>query len=100
MKRLYRNKKIAVLLCLCFVAAFALSFVYIVEHADHDCTGEHCEICYYIHNAQNLLQQMGTALALAAGLSAALLLTLFIAKANVISPRGKTLFALKAQLNN
>ncbi|MDF2544361.1 MAG: hypothetical protein K0S47_4079 [Herbinix sp.] len=56
-----QNKKriISFLLCFCFIASFFLNQEYIIDHANHLCTGEHCSTCQQLQNAENILKQVG-----------------------------------------
>jgi hypothetical protein len=99
MKNIRRNTSIAVLLCLCLVMGFVFSFVYAAEHADHDCAGAHCEICYSLHSAGLILKQIGAAFVAAAGLLVAASLLSSLAAPGFASPKGTNLVALKVKLS-
>ena len=43
------------------------SVFYIVEHTDHDCTGEDCPICAYIQQCDVMLRCLETGLAIVTG---------------------------------
>jgi hypothetical protein len=52
----------AVFFCGAFLVALAFSAVFIVLHADHDCSpGEYCPACVQLRAAVNLLKQCGPA---------------------------------------
>ena len=48
MKRRELKRLSAVLLSVIFVLSLIFSFSFIVSEADHDCSGENCEICQLI----------------------------------------------------
>ena len=48
MKRKDLKRLSALLLCVIFVLSLIFSYVFIVKEADHDCSGEDCEICQLI----------------------------------------------------
>jgi hypothetical protein len=100
MKKNYRNKVLAALFCLCLVVVFVFSSVYLAEHAGHDCADAHCEICYHLHSAGNLLRQIGAAMVAAAGLFIALSLLLWAVTQNADTSARANLVALKVKLNN
>lgn len=47
------QKSMAVVLCACFILTACFSFVFIASYADHDCSGESCEICLHLEQAAN-----------------------------------------------
>jgi hypothetical protein len=100
MKKSYRNKVLAAFLCLCLVVVFVFSSVYLAEHAGHDCAGAHCEICYHLHSADNLLRQIGAAVIAAAPLFIVLSLLFRAVTPNADTSAGTNLVALKVKLNN
>ncbi len=54
-----RKHHLALLICLYFILVSLFSLAYITVEADHDCTGEHCPVCVYIHTAEQTLRQLG-----------------------------------------
>ncbi len=48
MKRKDLNRLKALFLCVIFVLSLIFSAAFIVKEADHDCSGERCEICQLI----------------------------------------------------
>lgn len=92
------QKRIALILCVCFVLVSILSLVTIASHAGHACTGEHCEICLFIARLQNTFQHFGAAMfAVAFLLAAAFILAPFVEKGR--PNRTGTLIFLRVQLN-
>ncbi|MBR3333425.1 MAG: hypothetical protein IKG23_03975 [Clostridia bacterium] len=51
----------AMILCIGLVLVLAVSVVFIVHEADHDCSGEDCPICQAIAVNIRLLRLAGTA---------------------------------------
>ena len=49
-------RNITILLCICFLLFSALSVLLVAGHADHDCAGEHCEICALIARLDSALK--------------------------------------------
>lgn len=47
------------------VLVLLFSVCYIVEHADHECTGEDCPICLVMEQCGNNLKTVGTAIMIA-----------------------------------
>ena len=59
------NKRTRILMVLtAFAVAFVLLFslALLALEADHDCSGEDCQICCCIQNCENLLRQLAGAL--------------------------------------
>ncbi len=89
-------------LMLCLAAVLSLSTLFIVTHADHDCIGHDCEICYEIDGCVAAVQHMSEALSAGASYllcvcAFLLCLTLICAKENRLA---ETLVALKIRLDN
>ena len=51
-----RKRILALVLCVGMLFVLFASSAYIAHEADHDCTGEHCEICENIAQMEALLQ--------------------------------------------
>ena len=79
-----KSRAAALLLALCLIAVFSLSALFVVSHADHDCTGTDCAVCHEIHSC----------------LSALLLLLCALPPVSLSDRRSCTLTALKIRLNN
>ncbi len=89
-------------LMLCLVAVLSLSTLFIVTHADHDCIGHDCEICYEINGCVAAVQRMSEALGTGASFllcacAFLLCMVLFYAKEKHCA---ETLVALKIRLDN
>jgi len=52
------QKTLALLTCVVFVAVSLFSIAYIAHEAQHDCVGEHCQICTHVSGAKNTLKQL------------------------------------------
>lgn len=50
-----KKRILSILLCIALVAALVLSSAFIISHAHHDCSGEHCPICVQLHIAEQIL---------------------------------------------
>lgn len=55
-----KQKTLAFITCMAFIAVALFSMLFIVKEADHDCTGENCPVCACIHQAEQTLKQLGT----------------------------------------
>ena len=63
MNHFFKHKrKVALFICILFVAAIAFSSAYIVKESNHDCIGHHCPICAHIQTAEKAIEQFGIAL--------------------------------------
>lgn len=89
-------------LMICLVAVLSLSNLFIVSHAEHDCTGNGCEICYEIKDCIVVVQHMAEALGTGAAClpciwSFLLCMALICVKEGCLA---ETLVALKIRLDN
>lgn len=93
------KKQIAVILSAALLLLTLLLAFSIIEHAAHNCTGGHCEVCHYIHTATQALKQAATPLIFFA---LALSFTFFTVLLPLFSllRRSGTLVTLKVQLNS
>jgi len=57
-KHMNARRLTVLLVCVCIAAAFLASDWFMLSHAGHDCTGEHCPICAHMHAVENLLRQL------------------------------------------
>lgn len=55
-----KKKKITALIILCFIVVSFLSSLYVAKEIDHECVGERCSICAHIHEAENIIKQLGS----------------------------------------
>ena len=55
-----RKKNIAVIACVLFVFVTLASLFYIAKEENHQCTGEDCPICACVHQAKQVLRNLGT----------------------------------------
>ena len=78
-----KSRAAALLLALCLIAVFSLSALFVVSHADHDCTGTE-----------------GLGPSAHYGLGAMLLLLCALLPVSLSDRRSCTLTALKIRLNN
>ena len=54
-----RQKKTALTICIVLVFITFASLFYIVKEENHDCTGEDCPICVCLHQAEQVLKNLG-----------------------------------------
>ena len=57
-----KSRAAALLLALCLIAVFSLSALFVVSHADHDCTGTDCAVCHEIHSCLSALRHISEGL--------------------------------------
>ncbi len=91
----------ALLICIGFALVLFASSACIAHEADHDCTGEHCEICENIARMEALLQSfalLGAVLLLLFSLPA--FLRVFRAEEGLRASHAPTLVSWKVRLNN
>ena len=74
--------RIALILCICFIAFSLISHIFLITNTNHDCTGNFCSVCNLINNTKTLLKQIGAA---AIGLFAVLMIwSLILSRINNI----------------
>ena len=95
-----KSRAAALLLALCLIAVFSLSALFVVSHADHDCTGTDCAVCHEIHSCLSALRHISEGLGPSAhyGLGAMLLLLCALLPVSLSDRRSCTLTALSEQL--
>ena len=58
--KISRNRRvIAIIVLTALLAVLLFSSCYIIEEADHDCTGASCHICAVMQQCENILRQIG-----------------------------------------
>ncbi|MDR3255969.1 MAG: hypothetical protein LBT31_10430 [Synergistaceae bacterium] len=63
--RLKKTKPVALIFTsICLVLSFVHAAIFIVVHADHDCTGEACHVCASLKCAKDTLKRLVAALPL------------------------------------
>lgn len=56
-----KNQRIsAFIACFAVIVTALFSALFIAKEAGHDCTGEDCPVCTYIHQAEQTLKRLGT----------------------------------------
>jgi hypothetical protein len=95
-----RKKMIAWFICIFLIMVLSLSYLFIVTHKKHQCTGDKCPICEQLQLAEHIIAQIKTAV-----LPAIILLVsnifVYESKKNVhIFHESDTLIKRKVRLNN
>lgn len=95
-----RNRVYAALLAAIFVLVVLSSSIFIIEHADHDCTGEDCPICEQLFAcAQNLKRLTNAAAAVVVAVALVILPRAVIRRLAAVYVFGSPI-ALKVKLSN
>ena len=76
------------------------SAFYIATEADHDCCGEDCPICAYIHQCENTLRGIGDGTAVRPVIIAPVILFRLAAAFTITAVSRDTLISRKVRLNN
>ncbi|MBQ8133515.1 MAG: hypothetical protein IJ192_03770 [Clostridia bacterium] len=58
-----KQKIKAVLICLLIAAVMLLSSLYVLIHADHDCSGTDCTVCMNIQQCENNIKMIFSGIA-------------------------------------
>ncbi len=53
-----RTRIISATLCIVMALSIVLSAAFIITSADHECTGNDCEICHHIHVCEQVLKKL------------------------------------------
>ncbi len=94
------RKRISSVIVSALLLALLLSALFIVLHADHECTGDGCEICALIHLCERSMRALSYALVLLACLYAVLLLPGSYTRQPAFSKGRISLILLKVRLND
>ncbi|MDR0914169.1 MAG: hypothetical protein LBM65_03265 [Oscillospiraceae bacterium] len=94
-----KKRVVAAMFLLVFAVALVFSSVFIISHAHHNCTEDHCETCVALHICQNLLQNLAGGLKAAAIFAAPLLLLCALLLGSERLFYGKSLIINKIRLN-
>jgi len=89
----------ALLLCFAVICVMLFSCAFIAAEAEHDCAGEHCEICLDLHICKELLKGLLCAPAVAAVVWAIAGAVRIVAN-HAAARRAVTLVSLNVQLLN
>lgn len=95
-----QKRAFALLLCAALLFLLLVSSALLVVHANHDCSGEGCEICALLDLCALRLRQLATALILVAWIAAVTRYLRLYAANTEFSPASRTLVALKIKLSN
>ncbi len=53
-----RNRKLAVLILLCFCTLVLSSYLYLIRYTRHICTGDRCPICQHLQESSAALRRL------------------------------------------
>ena len=55
-----KKKSMAAVICIFLIFVTFASLFYVAREEDHNCTGKDCPICVYVHQAKQVLRNLGT----------------------------------------
>ena len=55
-----KKKSIAAVICIFLIFVTFASLFYVAREEDHNCTGKDCPICACVHQAKQVLRNLGT----------------------------------------
>ena len=76
------------------------SLFYIVEEANHHCTGEACPVCANIHQAEQTLRNLSTGTIVHAAVNPILIMCVLVIADHVLFIARTSLVSQKVRLNN
>lgn len=94
------QKSVAVALFMYFILAAFFSFAFVVNYANHPCTGDSCEVCLQFEQVANTLRQPRTAILT---LLFFLAVPVYLVQVCLCRPKTwkrSTLISLNVQMNN
>lgn len=53
-----KHRIVAMLICICFVLISAFSLLYVLQEAQHDCIGNNCPVCAFLHVVSERLRTL------------------------------------------
>ncbi len=53
------NKQLALLICICIIAASVSGIYFAASHSIHRCSGHNCLVCHQINNFNRVNKQLG-----------------------------------------
>lgn len=90
---------ISILLCIVMVLFVVLSEAFIINAADHVCTGDDCEICYQIHICEQALKKLSLSITAVSGVLTAGIIFSVLPVFSQNFRSGDTLVSMKVKLS-
>ena len=53
-----KKRNFILLLCIALCVAMVFSYAFIARESDHDCIGEHCQICLELQTCRSILRNL------------------------------------------
>ena len=96
-----RQRTAALISCAAIMFVMLFSVLFIIGEVDHDCIGQDCPICAYIHEAEQILNQLGNgAVSVAAVIIVPMLLLCLCIAVLIEAISNNTLVNQKVRLND
>lgn len=92
-------RAISTMLCIVAVFSIVLSTAFIINFADHECTGDDCEICFHIYTCEQTLKKLTIGASIGAGIITKRIVSALVSAfcCNVCS--SDTLISMKVKLS-
>ena len=96
-----KNKRVfSMVVCILFLFVTFVSLFYIVEEANHHCTGEDCPVCANIHQAEQTLRNLSTGTIVHTAVNPILIMCVLVIADHVLFIARTSLVSQKVRLNN
>ena len=95
-----RKRILSVTVCILFLFVTFASLFYIVEEANHHCTGEACPVCANIHQAEQTLRNLSAGTIVHAAVNPTLIMCVLAIADHVLFIARTSLVSQKVRLNN
>lgn len=95
-----RKKVLSVIVCILVLFVTFASLIYIVKEENHHCTGEDCPICAGIHQAEQILKNLGNGIINIAHINPMLILFVLLIVSQFLFVFATSLVSQKVRLND
>mgnify|MGYP006918868324 FL=1 len=95
-----KMRLISGIVCTMLIVVMFVSLFYIVKEENHQCTGEDCPVCACIHQAEQILRNLGTGLVVAVCVSFTVTGGMPVVSGYCSTVRCSSLVAQKVRMND
>ncbi len=96
----FRKRILALAMCACLIIVLSLSYLFIINHKEHHCSGKNCSVCEQLQIAENIIGQIKLALKAVAVLTSAILFVYYSIKIVYIFLKNDTPIKRKVRMNH
>lgn len=96
----FRKSLLAVIMCACLIIVLSLSYLFIITHKEHHCSGHNCSVCEQLQIAENIIGQIKLAFKTVTVLISAILFIYYCVKVVYIFYESDTPIKRKVRMNH